>query len=84
MLSDTLSGAPWKAPSPLCEFISSAMIPVHVEDNSLFWRDYYSDIRLQWDHPDCRYCEYRGGRCGLAGVHDLISVACYDLPTTKG
>jgi len=55
------------------------LIPVK-ETNWLFWIDYYSNIPLQWDDPDCGNCEARGGRCGLVG-DDALRLACYDLPT---
>ncbi|CAL5214955.1 unnamed protein product [Lathyrus oleraceus] len=62
MRSDPPFGTPWV----LCEFITSAMVPVE-DTNGLFWNDYYSNIPLQWDNPDCGACEERGGRCGLVG-----------------
>jgi hypothetical protein len=78
MMSDAVFATPWVS---LCEFISSALIPIEEEGNNwLFWSDYYSDIPLEWDSPDCGNCEARGGRCGLVAEHTLISVACYDLP----
>lgn len=76
MMSDPPFATPWTS---LCEFISSALIPVE-ETNWLFWTDYYSNIPLQWDDPDCGNCEARGGRCGLVG-DDALRLACYDLPT---
>jgi hypothetical protein len=78
MMSDAVFATPCVS---LCEFISSALIPIEEEGNNwLFWSDYYSDIPLEWDSPDCGNCVARGGRCGLVGEHTLISVDCYDLP----
>ncbi|KAI5383430.1 RING-H2 finger protein ATL20 [Lathyrus oleraceus] len=74
MRSDPPFGTPWI----LCEFITSAMVPVE-DTNGLFWNDYYSNIPLQWDNPDCGACEERGGRCGLVG-EDVLRLACYGLP----
>lgn len=74
MRSDPPFGTPWV----LCEFITSAMVPVE-DTNGLFWNDYYSNIPLQWDNPDCGACEERGGRCGLVG-EDVLRLACYGLP----
>lgn len=72
---DTPFATPWTA---LCEFITSAMVPVE-DTNWLLWKDYYSNIPLQWDNPDCGSCEERGGTCGLVG-EDVLRLACYDLP----
>ncbi|XP_057421223.1 putative RING-H2 finger protein ATL21A [Lotus japonicus] len=62
-----------------CDLITTAKIPV---DNMpwLFWTDYNSDIPLQWDNPDCRSCEARGGRCGFRDEHD-VRVSCDGLPS---
>lgn len=76
----TMSDPPFPTPwNSSCRLISSASIPVQ-DMPSLFWTDYYSDIPLQWDNPDCATCESRGGRCGFLG-DPAFHVACYDLPT---
>ncbi|XP_027343190.1 putative RING-H2 finger protein ATL21A [Abrus precatorius] len=78
VLSDPPFSTPWTSS---CQLISTASIPVAVPNTPwLFWTDYYSDIQLQWDIPNCGSCEARGGRCRLLGDSDF-SVACYDLPS---
>ncbi|KAL5052847.1 hypothetical protein RYX36_033529, partial [Vicia faba] len=73
---ETPFATPWVA---LCEFITSAMVPVE-DSNWLFWNGYYSNIALQWDNPDCGSCEERGGTCGLV-EEDRLRLACYELRT---
>ncbi|KAK7358521.1 hypothetical protein VNO77_00453 [Canavalia gladiata] len=69
---------PWTSS---CHLISTASVPIAASDTPwLFWSDYYSDIQLQWDIPNCGSCEARGGRCGLLGDPNF-DIACYDLPT---
>ncbi|MED6132012.1 hypothetical protein PIB30_015376 [Stylosanthes scabra] len=80
ILSDPPFPTPWTTP---CHVISWAMIPV-AGVPWLFWTDYDSDIKLEWDNPNCRSCEARGGRCGFVGpmLRDTaFRVGCYDLPT---
>lgn len=76
MMSDPPFGTPWRSS---CEYISSAYIPVK-DTNWLFWSDYDSNIPLQWDNPDCRNCEARGGRCGFLADYSF-RISCFDLPT---
>ncbi|CAI8583186.1 unnamed protein product [Vicia faba] len=75
---ETPFATPWVA---LCEFITSAMVPVE-DTNWLFWNGYYSNIALQWDNPDCGSCEERGGTCGLV-EEDRLRLACYELRTRE-
>ncbi|XP_061361026.1 putative RING-H2 finger protein ATL21A [Gastrolobium bilobum] len=75
VLSDPPFSTPWTSS---CDLISTASIPVS-DMVSLFWVDYYSDIQLEWDNPNCGSCEARGGRCGFLG-DPPFNVACYDLP----
>ncbi|KAL1364292.1 putative RING-H2 finger protein ATL21A [Arachis hypogaea] len=80
ILSNPPFPTPWTSP---CHVISWAMIPV-AGFPWLFWTDYYSDIKLEWDNPNCGSCEARGGRCGFVGptLRDTaFHVGCYDLPT---
>lgn len=63
-----------------CELISYAKIPVAFGS---FWTDYGADIQLQWDNPNCGYCEAQGGRCGFAFGNSGPYVACYGGSTSN-
>ncbi|CAI9092536.1 OLC1v1027797C1 [Oldenlandia corymbosa var. corymbosa] len=43
-----------------CQWVTSVMVPV-----PSYYDDLGEDLRLAWKTPNCRKCEYRGGRCGL-------------------
>ena len=80
MLSDLPFPTPWTSP---CHVISWALIPV-ADMPWPFWTDYYSDIKLKWDNPNCGSCEAGGGRCGFLGPRPgdtAFRVGCYDLPS---
>ncbi|KAF7828136.1 putative RING-H2 finger protein ATL21A [Senna tora] len=80
MVADPQYSTPWVS---LCEFISSALVPLADTQSWLFWNNLNDDIELQWDSPRCGGCVERKGQCGF--LEDTgLELACYLPEQGKG